>query len=164
MFYCPLCSGSGQSAAATVGGVIATAVAVCSELESLPLSQKAIKAILRNLIKQPDNPKYRKLRLNNPKVKNLLDLDPCRRILTLIGFSQQKLQNEAILVLQGSVNIHEVQQLLDILDGLSPPSLETPKQSQMRYAGEHEISEAEAQGESADLRTEPDKKRPKKNK
>ena len=119
MFYCPLCAGSGQSAVAAVGGAIATTVSICNELDALPLSQKAIKAILRNLLKQPENPKYRRLRLNNPKVKSLLDLDPCQRLLSLVGFVQQQENNEPVLVLEGSVNKEEVQQLLDILEGLS---------------------------------------------
>lgn len=119
LFYCPPCSGSGESAAATVGGAVATAIGVCSELESLPLSRKAIQAILRNLTKEPDNPKYRKLRLNNKKVKSLLDLDPCRRLLTMVGFTEQEVDKEPVLILDGSVNVSEVKQLLDIMDGLT---------------------------------------------
>ena len=42
-FYCPMCSGSGESAAATAGGAISTAVAACLELEKLPLSFKQYK-------------------------------------------------------------------------------------------------------------------------
>ncbi|CAJ1970341.1 unnamed protein product [Cylindrotheca closterium] len=122
MFYCPICSGSGESAAATVGGAIATAVSVCSELESLPLSRNSIQGLLKNLLKQPDNPKYRKLRLNNKKVKELLDLDPCRRLLTMVGFTEQELDREPVLMLEGSVNVCEVRQLLDILEGLSDES------------------------------------------
>ena len=98
---------------------MATAIAVCSELESLPLSQKAIHAILRNLAKEPGNPKYRKLRLNNIKVKSLLDLDPCRRLLTLVGFAEKEVDKEPVLILEGSVNIDELKQLLDIMDGLT---------------------------------------------
>ena len=45
LFYCPMCAGSGQSAAATAGGAVATAVAACAELENLPLSFKTTKRI-----------------------------------------------------------------------------------------------------------------------
>ena len=126
-FYCPMCSGSGQSAAATVGGAVASVVQVCNEIDSLPLSQKAIKSILRNLIKHPEDEKYRRLRLNNPRVKSLLDLDPCRRLLSQIGFVEttDELPNnnndnnkEPVLLLEGSVDAKEVQQLLDIFEGV----------------------------------------------
>lgn len=125
VFYCPPCAGAARNAAATVGGAVATTVKVCSELEKLPLSQKAIKTILRNLLKDPENLKFRKLRLNNPKVKSLLDIDPCRRLLTFVGFSekQDSETHEPLLLLEGKVNMEEVKQLLEIMESLSDDSV-----------------------------------------
>lgn len=142
LFYCPPCSGSGQSAAATVGGAVATAVAACAELEALPLSFKAVQRILTNLSKSPDEIKYRRLRLENPAVKKYVDLAPVLRILTSIGFvrkeeeersveegsqsSDDKSNNkppvEQVLVLEGDVDVGQIRDLLNILDGLSTES------------------------------------------
>ncbi|KAL3926122.1 MAG: hypothetical protein SGBAC_013594 [Bacillariaceae sp.] len=152
MFYCPPCSGTGKSAAATVGGAIATAIAVCAELESLPLSQNAIQAILKNLLKQPDNPKYRKLRLNNKKVKGLLDLDPCRRLLTMVGFAEQEVDNEPVLILEGSISIDEVKQILNILDGLSE---ETAAETQMKASATENTSKRTADNMDSDTKDTP---------
>ena len=142
-FYCPPCSGSGQSAAATVGGAVATAVAACAELEALPLSFKAVQRILTNLSKSPDEIKYRRLRLENPAVKKYVDLAPVLRILTSIGFvrkeeersveegsqsyddtrkSNNKPPIEQVLVLEGDVDVGQIKDLLNILDGLSSES------------------------------------------
>lgn len=141
LFYCPPCSGSGQSAAATLGGAVATAVAACAELEALPLSFKAVQKILTNLSKNPDELKYRKLRLENKAVKNYIDLEPVLRILTSIGFVRREEKRKAaagrdegeasasssaaplveqVLVLEGSVDVGQINELLEILDGLSP--------------------------------------------
>lgn len=137
LFYCPPCSGSGQLAAATVGGAVATAVAACAELETLPLSFKAVQRILSNLSKSPDEIKYRRLRLENPAVKKYVDLAPVLRILTSIGFvrkeearsveegsqsddkSNYKPPVEQVLVLEGNVDVGQINELLNILDGLS---------------------------------------------
>ena len=143
LFYCPPCSGSGQSAAATVGGAVATAVAAFAELEALPLSFKAVQKILANLAKTPDEPKYRKLRLENKAVKKYIDLEPVLRILASIGFVRREEERklpvvhhqgeesseaypaplppvEQILVLEGSVDVGQIKELIEILDGLSP--------------------------------------------
>jgi hypothetical protein len=125
-FYCPPCASLGTSAAAAVGGAVASAVAVCSELvDNLPLSSKALQTILRNLIKDPSNPKYRKLRLRNKKVIELIDLDPCRRLLTLVGFTETQTQQdkEPVLLLldETPLNVSELQRLLEIFEGLESP-------------------------------------------
>lgn len=143
LFYCPPCSGSGQSAAATVGGAVATAVAACAELEALPLSFKAVHRILRNLSKSPDEIRYRRLRLENPAVKKYVDLDPVLRLLASIGFvrkeeersveegsqSDDKCNNkppvEQVLVLEGDVDVGLIQEFLNVLDGLSSESSAT---------------------------------------
>lgn len=139
LFYCPPCSGSGESAAATVGGAVATAVAACAELEALPLSFKAVQKILLNLSRTPDEPKYRKLRLENKAVKKYVDLEPVLRILSSIGFVRREEERtvpvvpdqessearslpqvEQVLVLEGSVDVGQIKEILEILDGLSP--------------------------------------------
>ena len=140
LFYCPPCSGSGQSAAATVGGVVASAVAACAELEALPLSFKAVQRILTNLSKSPDEIKYRRLRLENPAVRKYVDLAPVLRILTSIGFVRKEEERsveegsqsngksinkppvEQVLVLEGDVDAGQIKDLLKILDGLSSES------------------------------------------
>lgn len=119
-FYCPPCGGSGIYAAASAGPAVTSLVQVCFELETLPLSMKAMKTICRNLLKKEDNPKYRTLRLANPKVKELLDLDPCRRLLTFIGFVEKKNDNAEIsLVKEGSIDKGHIIQIYDILESLS---------------------------------------------
>ena len=134
LFYCPLCAGSGQSAAAAVGGAVAAAVIACTELEKLPLSFATTTKILTNLRDKPDEPKYRKLRLENKSVKELVDLEPVLNILTSVGFArtnvarQTKRSNdsnanlpptEEVLLLEGPVPKDTVKELLDILNGLS---------------------------------------------
>jgi len=116
-----------------VGGAVATAVAACTELEALPLSFKAVQKILSNLSQSPDEVKYRRLRLENPAVRKYCDLDPVLRILTSIGFVRKEEERaveegsqtdkppvEQVLVLEGDVDVGQIKELLDILDGLSP--------------------------------------------
>ena len=137
LFYCPICSGSGQSAAATAGGAVATAVAACTALEKLPLSFKTVQKILTNLLKHPDEPKYRKLRLENKSVKELCDIEPVLNILTYVGFVRtqcvrqpsKKTTNvnadadlphtEEVLLLEGPLPTGQANELLQILNGLS---------------------------------------------
>lgn len=138
LFYCPLCSGSGTSAAAAAGGAVASAVAACSSLEALPLSFKTTQKILTNLLNKPDEQKYRKLRMENKSVKQLVDLEPVLNILIYIGFVRTqcarqiktKKQGETnvdanlpptedVLLLEGQVPINQVKELLDIMNGLS---------------------------------------------
>ena len=115
-----------------MGGAVATAVAACTELEALPLSFKAVQKILSNLSKRPDEVKYRRLRLENPAVRKYCDLDPVLRILTSIGFVRKEEERaveegsqtdkppvEQVLVLEGDVDIGQIKELLEILDGLS---------------------------------------------
>ena len=137
LFYCPICSGSLASAAATAGGAVATAVSACTALEKLPLSFKTVQKILTNLLKHPDEPKYRKLRLENKSVKELCDLEPVLNILTYVGFVRTQcvrqpskkttnvnatadLQHtEEVLLLEGPLPTGQVNELLQILNGLS---------------------------------------------
>ena len=116
-----------------MGGAVATAVAACTELEALPLSFKAVQKILSNLSKSPEEVKYRRLRLENPAVRKYCDLDPVLRILTSIGFVRKEEERaveegsqsdkppvEQVLVLEGDVDVGQIKELLEILDGLSP--------------------------------------------
>jgi len=116
---------------------VATAVAACAELEKLPLSFKTTKKILSNLMQNPNESKYRKLRLENKSVKKLVDLEPVLNILTSIGFVRTQcsrqmrpsLQDtksnadltptEEVLLLEGPVPKEQVSGLLEILDGLT---------------------------------------------
>ena len=134
LFFCPSCAGSGQSAAATAGGAVATAVAACTALEKLPLSFKAVLKILTNLQQHPNESKFRKLRLENKSVRSLCDLEPVLNILTSVGFIRteairQKKKKDTVLddlppteeVLSAAdVQTAQVDELLQILNGLSP--------------------------------------------
>lgn len=132
LFYCPSCAGTGDSAVAMVGGSIATAISAISELEKLPLSFNATKRVLSNLVSKPDEMKYRKLRLENKAVKELLDLEPVVNILASVGFTRELCDRvvsetdtnttnpkEEVLILEGAVPIDQINELLDIFDGLS---------------------------------------------
>lgn len=136
LFFCPSCAGSGQSAAATAGGAVATAVAACTALEKLPLSFKAVQKILTNLQQHPNESKFRKLRLENKSVRSLCDLEPVLNILTSVGFIRteairQKRKKdtvlddlppteEVLLLSPGDIQTAQVDELLQILNGLSP--------------------------------------------
>ena len=111
---------------------MATAVAACAELEKLPLSFKAVQKILSNLVNKPNEPKYRRLRLENKAVKELIDLEPVLNILTSVGFvrkqcdrpsleNSETLKNpkEEVLILEDSVPIELVNDFLDVLDGMT---------------------------------------------
>lgn len=131
LFYCPSCAGSGDSAAAAVGGSIATAVSAISELEKLPLSFKATRRVLSNLVSKPDEMKYRKLRLENKAVKELVDLEPVLNILISVGFTREFCDRvasestttantkEEVLILEGAVPLDQINELLEIFDGVS---------------------------------------------
>jgi hypothetical protein len=147
LFYCPPCAGSGNSAAATAGAAIVSAVAACSELEKLPLSFKATQKILTNLLKSPEEAKYRKLRITeNKKVKELLDYEPVLNILTSVGFvrkhcpREQEIEDETItpteevLILEGEVPISQIRDLLNILEGLTPQPQNDQKSDSKRKA------------------------------
>lgn len=69
---------------------MATAVAACAELEKLPLLFKATRKILSNLVSKPDEMKYRRLRLENKAVKELIDLEPVLNILSSVGFTRKQ--------------------------------------------------------------------------
>ena len=137
LFYCPTCAGSGNSAAATMGGAIATAVAAIVELEKLPLSFNTTKHILSNLVKYPNEVKYRKLRLENKAVRELVDLEPVLNILTSIGFvrshctRQRKSKSvndkanrlpptEQVLQLDGPLPASQINELLQIMNSMGP--------------------------------------------
>ena len=117
-----------------IAAAVTSAVAACTELEKLPLSFKATQKILSNLVKAPEEPKYRKLRLENKRVKELLDFDPVLNILSAVGFARKQCpreqkndtetktttQTEEVLVLEGEVPISQIKDLLNIFEGLSP--------------------------------------------
>lgn len=110
---------------------MATAVAACTELEKLPVSFKTTQKILTNLLNHPDEAKYRKLRLENKSVKQLVDLWPVLNILTSVGFARTQCARqtknnhvhlppkEEVLLLEGPVPATQVNDLLQIMNGLS---------------------------------------------
>lgn len=133
LFYCPICAGSGESAASVAGGALASAVAALSELERLPLSFKATRRILANLVSKPNEMKYRRLRLENKSVRELIDLEPVLNILTSVGFTKKlcertltigSVENETntkeeVLILDGTVPVSQIKDLLEVFDGIS---------------------------------------------
>lgn len=156
LFYCPLCAGSGNSAAATAGATVVSAVAACSELVKLPLSFKATQKILSNLLKSPDAAKYRKLRIaENKKVKELLDYEPVLNILTSIGFARKHcprelkseiatgttaLPTEEVLILEGEVPTSQIRELLDVLEGLAPTQTANNQVSESKRQADDETA------------------------
>ena len=114
---------------------MATAVAACAELEKLPLSFKATRKILSNLVSKPDEMKYRRLRLENKAVKELIDLEPVLNILSSVGFTRKQCKRfisdnasaennhnsckEEVLILEGSLPIDLINEMLEIFDGIS---------------------------------------------
>mmetsp|Transcript_6665 Transcript_6665/g.15119 ORF Transcript_6665/g.15119 Transcript_6665/m.15119 type:complete len:244 (+) Transcript_6665:142-873(+) len=152
LFYCPICAGSGQSAAATAGGAVATAVAACTELEKLPLSFKTTQKILSNLFNEPEELKYRKLRLENKSVKQLVDLEPVLNILTSVGFARTQcarqnksdaksinadlLPTEEVLLLEGPVPSAQINELLQIMKGLTAEANENDIECDGKKNGE----------------------------
>ena len=156
LFFCPVCAGSGNSAAATAGATVVSAVAACSELEKLPLSFKATQKILSNLLKSPDEPKYKKLRIGeNKKVRELLDYEPVLNILTSVGFARKQcpreskssendtkttLPTEEVLILEGEVPFSQIRDLLNILDGLTPQTPTNDEASESKRKAEDETA------------------------
>ena len=143
LFYCPLCAGAGNSAAASAGAAVASAVVAATELEKLPLSFKALQKVLSNLAKSPDNQKYRKLRLENKKVKELFDFESVLNVLTSVGFVRKQCpreqqhndngtttasQTEEVLILEGEVHVSQIKDLLDVFEGLSTQQHEDEKE------------------------------------
>jgi len=160
LFFCPLCAGSGNSAAATAGATVVSAVAACSELEKLPLSFKATQKILSNLLKSPDEAKYRKLRIGeNKKVKELLDYEPVLNILTSVGFARKNCPRESksesktttppteeVLILEGEVPTSQIRELLNVLEGLTPtPTPNNQVSESKRKANDETANDAKKQ-------------------
>jgi hypothetical protein len=118
--YCQICAGAGESAASVVGGALASAVAALSELERLPLIFKAMRRILANLVSKPNEMKYRRLRLENKSVRELIDLEPVLNILTSVGFTK-KLCERTLTIgsLKNKTNTKEEVLILDIWDSTS---------------------------------------------
>ncbi len=125
---------------------VSSVVIAATELEKLPLSFKALQKVLSNLVKSPENPKYRKLRLENKKVKELFDFESVLNVLTSVGFVRKQYpreqqhndnettttsQTEEVLILEGEVHVSQIKDLLDVFEGLSP----------QQHADENEVAE-----------------------
>jgi hypothetical protein len=117
-----------------MGGAIATAVSAIVELEKLPLSFNTTKQILSNLVNYPNEVKYRKLRLENKAVRELVDFEPVLNILTSIGFVRSNCARQAkskyvhcglppteqVLQLNGPLPESQINELLQIMNSLGP--------------------------------------------
>lgn len=139
---------------------MATAVAACAELEKLPLSFKATRKILSNLVSKPDEMKYRRLRLENKAVKELIDLEPVLNILSSVGFTRTLCERfvsdnasaennknnckEEVLLLEGSLPIDSINEILEIFDGLSNDADKCRKEKQDTNESNSQVSEIAA--------------------
>jgi len=74
---------------------------------------------VNNIVKDPENPKYRKIRISNPKFNTVIwQLEQARTFLLFSGFEQEG----DFLVLPSSVKLDEANLLIDEALGLSPSS------------------------------------------
>lgn len=70
--------------------------------------------LLENVLSQPDNPKYRTIRLENKAIKEkLLSLPGCEKLLAAIGFIRSP--GSSAFTLPNEVSMQQVQQYRDAL-------------------------------------------------
>ncbi|KAH8338779.1 hypothetical protein KR074_010073 [Drosophila pseudoananassae] len=70
--------------------------------------------LLENVLSQPENPKYRTIRLENKAIKEkLLSLPGCEQLLTAIGFTRSP--GSSAFTLPSEVSLQQVQQYRDAL-------------------------------------------------
>ena len=116
LFYCPACAGGGESAAAVAGGALTAATLGLVDLSKMPLSLKALRSVVKNV--RNDDPKYRRLRLANPKVARALDVPPARRCLATLGFVERDEGGERVLVADAKPDADVVDDVAALLQGL----------------------------------------------
>ena len=116
LFYCPACAGGGESAAAVAGGALTAATLGLVDLSKMPLSLKALRSVVKNV--RNDDPKYRRLRLANPKVARALDVPPARRCLATLGFVERHEGGERVLVADAKPDADVVDDVAALLQGL----------------------------------------------
>ena len=116
LFYCPACAGGGESAAAVAGGALTAATLGLVDLSKMPLSLKALRSVVKNV--RNDDPKYRRLRLANPKVARALDVPPARRCLATLGFVERDEGGERVLVADAKPDADVADDVAALLQGL----------------------------------------------
>ena len=116
LFYCPACAGGGESAAAVAGGALTAATLGLVDLSKMPLSLKALRSVVKNV--RNDDPKYRRLRLANPKVARALDVPPARRCLATLGFVERHEGGERVLVADAKPDADIADDVAALLQGL----------------------------------------------
>ena len=116
LFYCPACAGGGESAAAVAGGALTAATLGLVDLSKMPLSLKALRSVVKNV--RNDDPKYRRLRLANPKVARALDVPPARRCLATLGFVERDEGGERVLVADAKPDADIADDVAALLQGL----------------------------------------------
>ena len=116
LFYCPACAGGGESAAAVAGGALTAATLGLVDLSKMPLSLKALRSVVKNA--RNDDPKYRRLRLANPKVARALDVPPARRCLATLGFVERDEGGERVLVADAKPDADIADDVAALLQGL----------------------------------------------
>ena len=116
LFYCPACAGGGESAAAVAGGALTAATLGLVDLSKMPLSLKALRSVVKNA--RNDDPKYRRLRLANPKVARALDVPPARRCLATLGFVERDEGGERVLVADAKPDADVADDVAALLQGL----------------------------------------------
>ena len=116
LFYCPACAGGGESAAAVAGGALTAATLGLVDLSKMPLSLKALRSVVKNA--RNDDPKYRRLRLANPKGARALDVPPARRCLATLGFVERDEGGERVLVADAKPDADIADDVGALLQGL----------------------------------------------
>ena len=116
LFYCPECAGGERSAAAVAGGALTSATLGLFELAEP--SRAALVRVIRN-IRETDDPKFKRLRLGNRKVKETLDVPAARRVLDYLGFAERICEEETWLECD-VVDAETFDDLLALLEALRP--------------------------------------------
>ena len=91
-----------------------------------------VSVILKNLAKEPNNPKFRTLRKTNARIQVVLSTG-CEHLLKQAGFSQDASSDENLVVL-ADVNARKISRLQDIVAGLKEQA--TPSAGLVRGAPE----------------------------
>jgi hypothetical protein len=70
------------------GGAVCGAVQAISELSRHPLTLDALRRVLCNLRDHPEDPRFRQLKLSNPKVRDTLCFPQALQLLASVGFTE----------------------------------------------------------------------------
>ncbi|XP_068694359.1 uncharacterized protein [Montipora foliosa] len=90
-----------------------------SETDQAKNALSLMQVYFNNIVKDPENPKYRKIRISNPKFNSAIwQLEQARTLLLLSGFEQEG----EFLVLPSSIKLDGTKLLLDEAFGVSSPN------------------------------------------